>query len=104
MRAARITVEAGGTVAIHNEGTIAWPPGSFVATGAVQPLPALGPGMSVTLRTDRGRPPQDGAQRTALARTPFGGYGLLWPLALDSVADAPPDSQAWLLVPIEGPT
>jgi hypothetical protein len=104
MRAVGVTPRADGTIEIRNEGTLAWPPGSFVTAGTAQPLPALGPGASVTLRADHGHPPQEPAQRAALARTPFGGYGVLWPLALDTVADAPASSAAWLLVPIEGPT
>lgn len=104
MRAVRVTPQVDEAVEIRNDGTSAWPPGTFVAAGAVQPLPALAPGTAVTLRVERGRPPQDAAQRAALNRTPFGGYGLLWPLALGTVADAPEASAAWLMVPIEGPT
>jgi hypothetical protein len=103
MRAVRVTPLASGAVEIRNDGALAWPTGTFVADGAVQPLPALGPGMTVTLQASAGRPPQDAAQRTALARTPYAGWGVLWPLALDTVTDAPAASAAWLLVPIEGP-
>jgi hypothetical protein len=104
MRAVGVRRRPDGTIEVRNDGTLAWPPGTFVAEGAVQALPALGPGKAATLHADRGQTPQDPAQRAALARTPFGGYGLLWPLALDTVADAPTASAAWLLVPIEGPT
>jgi hypothetical protein len=104
MRAVRVTPQADGAIEVRNDGALAWPPGTFVSEGAVQPLPALEPGKAVTLLGDAGRPPQDAAQRAALARTPFGGYGVLWPLALGTVTDAPAASAAWLLVPIEGPT
>ena len=104
MRAVRVTPLAGGAVEIRNDGALAWPAASFVATGGVQPLPALGPGMTVSLQTNDGQPPRDAAQRAALTRTPYGGYAVLWPLALDTVTDAPVASAAWLLVPIEGPT
>ncbi len=104
MRAVGATPGPDGAIEIRNEGTLAWPPGSFITAGAVQPLPALAPGESATLHADRGLPPRDPAQHAALARTPYGGYGLLWPLALGTVSDAPAASAAWLLVPIEGPT
>ena len=104
MRAVRVTPRPGGAVEIRNDGAQAWPAGTFVAAGAVQPLPALGPGTTVTLQASGGRPPQDDAQRAALARTPYDGSAVLWPLALDTVPDAPAASAAWLLVPIEGPT
>lgn len=104
MRAVRVTPQADGAIEVRNGGALAWPAGTFVATAAVQPLPALEPGKAVTLRGDVGRPPRDPAQRAALARTPFSGYSVLWPLALETVTDAPAASAAWLLVPIEGPT
>jgi hypothetical protein len=100
MRAVSITPLDGGRVEVRNRGTLAWPAGAFASGGSVQDLPALDPGRAATLRLDAGRPPSDAAARAALARTPHGGYALLWPLQLDTVADAPADASAWLLVPV----
>jgi hypothetical protein len=104
LRALTITALGGGRVEVRNGGALAWPAGVLAAAGSVQPLPALGPGAAATLSLDRGHPPTDAAERAALARTPYGGYGVLWPLTLDTVADAPAASAAWLLVPVAGPT
>jgi len=104
MRVVAIQPLEGGRIEVHNRGTLAWPAGTLAAGGAVQELPALDPGSSATLRLDQGRPPADAAARAALARTPHGGYALLWPLQLDTVADAPADASAWLLVPVAEPT
>lgn len=100
MRAVAIRLLDGGRVEVSNRGTLAWPSGTFVAGRTVQGLPALDPGSSATLRLDQGRPPPDDAARAALARTPYGGYALLWRLPLDTVANAPADASAWLLVPV----
>jgi len=100
MRAFGVTAIGAGRVEVRNEGTLASPPGVFLAGGHVQDLPALAPGAAATLRLETGRPPQDAATRAALARTPYAGFGLLWPLQLDTVADAPADAAAWLFVPV----
>jgi hypothetical protein len=104
MRAVTIRPLEGGRVEVRNQGSLAWPAGTFAAGGTVQALPALDPGRSATLRLDQGRAPPDDAARAALARTPHGGYALLWPLQLDTVAAAPADASAWLLVPVAEPT
>jgi len=104
MRAVSITPLEGGRLEVRNAGTLAWPAGLLAVGGTVQDLPALDPGASATLHVDRGRPPPDAAARAALARTPYGGYALLWPLQLDTVPDAPADASAWLLVPVAEPT
>jgi hypothetical protein len=104
MRAVSITPLEGGRLEVRNDGTLAWPAGLLASGATVHDLPALDPGASTTLRVDRGRPPLDAAARAALARTPHGGYALLWPLQLDTVPDAPADASAWLLVPVAEPT
>lgn len=104
MRAVSITPIEGGRLEVRNAGTLAWPAGLLVADGTVQNLPALDPGASATLRVDRGRSASDAAARAALARSPYGGHALLWPLQLDTVPDAPADASAWLLVPVAEPT
>lgn len=100
MRAVSIRALDGGRIEVRNQGSLAWPAGTLAAGGTVQDLPALDPGRSATLQLDQGRPPSDDATRAALARTPYGGYALLWPLPLDTVTDAPADASAWLLVPV----
>lgn len=100
MRAVAIRPLDGGRIEVSNRGTLAWPAGTFSTGGTVQDLPALDPGRSATLRLDQGRAPPDAAARAAIARTPYGGYALLWQLPLDTVADAPADASAWLLVPV----
>jgi hypothetical protein len=104
MRAVSITQREGGRLEVRNDGTLAWPAGLLASGGTVHDLPALDPGASATLRVDQGRPPPDAAARAALARTPYGGYAVLWPLQLDTVPDAPADASAWLLVPVAEPT
>jgi hypothetical protein len=104
MRAVSVTPLDHDRLEVQNRGTLAWPAGQFLARGSVQDLPALGPGATTTLSLVEGRPPGDDAVRAALARTPFDGYALLWSLQLDTVADAPADAAAWLLVPVAGQT
>jgi hypothetical protein len=104
MRAVSITPLEGGRLEVRNDGTLAWPAGLLASGGTVHDLPALDPGASATLHVDQGRPPPDAAARAALARTPYGGYAVLWPLQLDTVPDAPADASAWLLVPVAEPT
>jgi len=98
MRAIGIEAGSDGVVDVHNAGTLAWPPGVFLAGGLVHDLPAVGPGEKATIRTGAGKPPADAAARTALSRTPADAQAALWKLDLGSVADAPVDSAAWLLV------
>ena len=104
MRSVSVTPLDGDRLQVRNQGTLAWPAGLFLARGSVQDLPALDPGASATLNLVEGRPPGDAAARAALARTPYDGYALLWSLQLDTVADAPADAAAWLLVPVAGRT
>jgi hypothetical protein len=99
-----VTPLDGDRLQVRNDGTLAWPAGLFLARGSVQDLPALDPGASATLSLVEGRPPGDAAALAALARTPYDGYALLWSLQLDTVADAPADAAAWLLVPVAGRT
>lgn len=104
MRNVSVTPLDGNRLEVRNQGTLAWPPGQFLARGVVQDLPALDPGASATLSLAEGQSPADDAARAALARTPHDGYALLWPLQLDTVADAPAGAAAWLLVPVAGQT
>ena len=102
MRDLAVTELEGGHIEVRNRGTLQAPPGRLVAAGTVQDLPALAPGAAAILEAAGGRPPQDAAGRAALARAPHDGYALLWPLQLDTIADAPANAAAWLFVPVPG--
>lgn len=103
MRDVSVAVRPGDALDIRNAGSLTWPAGTLAANGLVYTVPALGPGETATLRAAAGQPPPDAAARAALSRTPYDGYAALWPLELGSVADAPADSAAWLLVRIPPP-
>jgi hypothetical protein len=102
MRAVGVRPLDADRLEIRNEGSLAWPAGMLAANGHVHALPAMGAGASVTLKLDAGALPDNAAARAALSRTPFEGYAVLWPLELGSVAAAPRNSTAWLLVPVAG--
>jgi hypothetical protein len=102
MRAVGVRPLDADRLEIRNEGSLAWPAGMLTANGHVHALPAMGAGASVTLKLDAGALPDSAAARAALSRTPFEGYAVLWPLELGSVAAAPRNSTAWLLVPVAG--
>jgi hypothetical protein len=103
MRDVSVAARPGDALDIRNAGSLAWPAGTLAANGLVYAVPALGPGETATLSAAAGQPPPDAAARAALSRTPYDGYAALWPLELGSVADAPIDSAAWLLVTIPPP-
>jgi hypothetical protein len=66
--------------------------------GSVRALPNVGPGTDVALATDAADGATNAVERLALSRTPPTDAALLWPLDLGTVAGAPAQSQAWLLV------
>jgi hypothetical protein len=90
-----------GRVDLRNSGQSAWPAGMLIWDGRLQSTPTLAPGGELALRTESGAQPVTAAERQALARTPFDGLGLLWPLDLRNVNQAPPGAQAWLFLRVE---
>jgi len=88
---------------VRNAGARAWPQGWLLLAGRAHDLPALGPGGSAVVGAPTGRPLREGVMRTALARTPPGAAAALWELELAAVADAPAESQGWLLVAVPPP-
>lgn len=100
MRAVAIDTGADDALRVRNAGSLAWPAGTVVGRGVVYELPPLGPGEGATLRPHGEYGAPDAATRAAMSRIPFEGHAAFWPLELASVADAPVDSSAWLLVPV----
>lgn len=100
MRAVAIDASSDDTLRVRNAGSLAWPTGTLVGRGVVYELPALGPGESATLRAHGEHGATEAATRAAMSRTPFEGHAAFWSLELASVAEAPVDSSAWLLVPV----
>jgi hypothetical protein len=89
-----------GHVDLRNSGQSTWPAGMLIWNGRLQATPTLAPGGELALRTEPRGQPVTAAERLALARTPFNGLALLWPLDLRSVNQAPPGAQAWLFLRI----
>jgi hypothetical protein len=88
---------------VVNRGPLAAPAGRLLTDGKVLDLPPLPAGATVLVNAAEAVAPSDAAARAAAARTPFDGHGLLWPLRLDAVEDAPADAVAWLFVAVPGP-
>ena len=44
----------------------------------------------------------DAIEREALARTPFDGAAVLWPLDLSGTAELPARANAWVLMHVDG--
>lgn len=89
-----------GGVDLRNAGPASWPAGTLVRDNRVHALPALAPGASLASRDGTGAEPATAVERLAVARTPFDGLGLLWPLDLQGVNQAPRGAQAWLLLQV----
>lgn len=102
-RAIAIETDADGRYDVRNAGTMAWPPGVLLGAGLVHDLPALDPAAQTRIDAHAGKPPRDGAERTAMARKPPDGMAALWELELAGVAGVPVDSKGWLLVSIAQP-
>jgi hypothetical protein len=92
---------AAGRVDLRNPGPAAWPPGTLVREGRVHSIPTLAPGATLALTGERSEQPATVVERHAIARTPFDRLAILWPLDLQSVDQAPPGAQAWLLLQVE---
>ena len=92
--------DAAGNVGLRNPGPAAWPAGTLVRDSRVHALPALAPGASIALRTRPGAQPANAVERLAIARTPFDGLGIYWPLDLQSVSQTSRVAQAWLLLQV----
>ena len=103
MRAIAVDARPDGVLEVRNTGTLAWPAGRFIADRVVYDLPALAAGAATRLRTEAGKTSLDGAVQTALSRIPADGQAALWKLDLGTVAYAPVDSVAWLLVSMSPP-
>ena len=103
MRAIEIEARPDGVLEVRNAGTRAWPKGALVTGRLVHDLPAVDPGDKASIGIRAGKPPADAATRAAVSRTAANGPAALWQLDLVSVADAPIDSAAWLLVAVPPP-
>ncbi len=97
-RDAVVRTKAAGSVELRNPGPAAWPPGKLVREGRLHAMPALAPDAALALTAEPGAQPATGVERQAIARTPFDRLAILWPLDLQSVDQAPPGAQAWLLL------
>jgi hypothetical protein len=104
-RDAAAIARSNGEVDLRNAGPASWPAGTLLRDNRVHALPALAPGASLASRGGPGAEPATAVERLAVARTPFDGLGLLWPLDLQGVSQAPRGAQAWLLlqVPVAAP-
>jgi hypothetical protein len=90
-------MSAPGRVELRNPGPASWPPGALVWDGRLHSMPALAPDAALALNAEAGEQPANVVERQAIARTPLDRLAILWPLDLQSVNQAPPDAQAWLL-------
>ena len=97
-RSAAWRVADDGRAVLRNTGPSEWPAGQLLWRGTVQALPGVAPGADVVLATDAADGAANAVERLALSRTPPNDAALLWPLDLGTVAGAPAQSQAWLLV------
>jgi hypothetical protein len=97
-RSAAWHVADDGQAVLRNTGPSEWPAGQLLWRGTVRALPGVAPGAEVVLVTDAAESPANAVQRLALSRTSPNDAALLWPLDLGTVAGAPAQSQAWLLV------
>jgi hypothetical protein len=97
-RSAAWRVADDGRAVLRNTGPSEWPAGQLLWRGTVQALPGVAPGADVVLATDTADGAANAVERLALSRTPPNDAALLWPLGLGTVAGAPAQSQAWLLV------
>jgi hypothetical protein len=89
---------ADGGIALANTGASTSPAGVLAWNGKLHSVAALRPGEEAELAPEAGSPARGGAQGMALTRTPLDSQAILWPLDLKLVPDAPPQSQAWLLL------
>jgi hypothetical protein len=99
-RDAVANADADGEIGLRNAGPAAWPAGTFIRDHRVHALPALAAGASLASRAGPGAEPATAAERLAVARTPFDGLGLLWPLDLRGINQASRGAQAWLLLQV----
>jgi hypothetical protein len=97
-RSAAWRVADDGRAVLRNTGPSEWPPSQLLWRGTVQALPGVAPGTEVELASDAAAGATNAVQRLALSRTSPNDAALLWPLDLGTVAGAPAQSQAWLLV------
>jgi hypothetical protein len=97
-RAAFTEDRGAGRIALANSGASGWPAGWLAWGGQVFPLAPLAPGQDVVVDPASGATAAGGAQALALARTSVDRKALLWALDLSRVTDAPPATQAWLLL------
>jgi hypothetical protein len=97
-RSAAWRVGDDGRAVLRNTGPSEWPAGQLLWRGTVRALPGVTPGANVVLATDVADGATNAVERLALSRTPPNDAALLWPLDLSTVAGAPAQSQAWLLV------
>lgn len=97
-RSAAWRVGSDGRAVLRNTGPSEWPPGQLLWRGTVRALPGVAPGADVELVSDVADGATNAVERLALSRTSPDDAALLWPLDLGTVAAAPAQSQAWLLV------
>ena len=62
--------------------------------------PRSRPDAALSLNAEPGAQPATVVERQAIARTPIDTLAILWPLDLQSVDQAPPGAQAWLLLQV----
>jgi hypothetical protein len=83
---------------VRNAGPAAWPSGVLLTGGLVHDVPALGPGDSTTIRTERGTLLRDAPARMAMARTQADRVAALWELDPADAADVTSERKGWLLL------
>jgi hypothetical protein len=83
---------------VRNSGRTAWPSGVLLAGGLVHDVPALGPGDSAIIRTERGKLLRDAPARMAMARTQADRVAALWELDPGELADVTTERKEWLLL------
>jgi hypothetical protein len=97
-RSAEIDVTSPERLAIGNKGSSDWPAGAVAWNGSLHRVGAVAAGQSVALNAVDGDVATDAVEREALARTPYDGVSLLWPLDLSGTEQLPARAQAWVLM------
>ena len=83
---------------VRNAGRTAWPSGLLLAGGLAHDVPALGPGDSTIIRTERGKQRRDAPARMAMERTQADRVAALWESDPGDAADVTTERKEWLLL------
>ena len=101
-RAIAVDARADGSLAVENSGPEPWPAGALLAAGVAHALPALGPGESAIIDTERRKPLGDAATRVASEQIVGDRVAALWELQPSDVGQTGIEWKGWLLLTARG--